>query len=190
MEKITNEFDPILDEGEEVIAVYKPNKARFFTGKILSYFFLGLWICWFPLLFLLPDENTGHAVFGTNPALAWILFALILVLPLAIAFPFIFLHYRHVLYGISGSRLLIKDGVIGVDYRTLELKNIGATDVNVGLVDKIIGKNTGTLSFGSNASPMTGNGRNGINVYRFVNVVEPYVVLKNIKSAIEKSKGE
>ena len=37
---------------------------------------------------------------------------------------------------------------------------------------------------------MTGNGRNGINVYRFVNVVEPYVVLKNIKSAIEKSKGE
>ena len=66
----------------------------------------------------------------------------------------IFLHYRHVLYGISGSRLLIKDGVIGVDYRTPELKNIGATDVNVGLVDKIIGKNTGTLSFGSNASPM------------------------------------
>jgi len=189
MDKITTEFDPILDEGEEVTAVFKPNKARFFLGRVLTYFFLGFWLCWFPLLMLVPDRDTGESVLGGNVALAWVIFAAVLVLPTLIALPFIFAHYRHVLYAVSGSRLLIKDGIVGVDYRTLELKNIGATDVNVGVLDKMMGRNTGTLSFGSNASPMTGNGRNGVNVYRFANVVGPYVVLKNIKAAIEKSKA-
>ena len=58
---------------------------------------------------------------------------------------------------------------------------IGAVDVYVSVIDKILRKNTGSVTYGSMASPMNGNTGS---LYRFSHIETPYETCKEIKTAI------
>jgi len=65
---------------------------------------------------------------------------------------------------------------------------IGAVNVYVSLIDKIIRKDTGSIMFGSTASPI--GGQNAGAGYRFNNIKAPYETCKDVKSFIDKYKKE
>jgi len=119
-------FSDILERGETVIKIYKPNAKRFWRGVRFSLFGL-----FFPPIF----------VFGT----------LFTVLTLGIG-PFLLLRFtkkgfNNTYYCYTNKRLIIRSGAIGIDYKSLEFKGINLTKVAVGFLDKKHG--TGNLFFSS-----------------------------------------
>ena len=73
----------------------------------------------------------------------------------------------------------MRSGVFGVNYQSLEYKDITSTSVSVGFLDK--GCNTGSLMF---VSPSV---HNGIGMW-FTHIENPYETMKEIKEYISSIK--
>ncbi len=136
-------FDDILEKDEKIIAVIKPNKKRYWKNLL----FFAIPLFWPHLIMMLVAS----------------LFTL----------PFFFAHgYNNLYYAYTNKRLIRRSGWIGVDYRCLEYKDVTATSVTVGFLDK--GCKTGSLGFSSPSvhagTPMT---------FSYVN--NPYDVMREIK---------
>jgi hypothetical protein len=98
------------------------------------------------------------------------------------------MYYYKLFYAYTNKRVIIRTGIFGVDYKSLDMAMIGAVNVYVSLLDKILQKNTGTLTFGSMASPMmTASGQAG-SMFRFANIEMPYDLYREIKNAIDEYK--
>lgn len=179
-------FNNILDKDEQVVKVFKPNKLKMF----FSMFFRWMWIwVWFLFLLLLEifgehlDENGN--VINETPWGAIIAFSVIIAVLIIINIVCFVLEYKKTYYAYTNKRVVIRRGIIGVDYKSLDMSMIGAVTVNVTLLDKIIHKNTGTIVFGSMASPINQNNF----MFRFANIVNPYDVYKEIKNCIDEFKN-
>lgn len=93
-------------------------------------------------------------------------------------FPFFVLKgYKNLYYAYTNKRLIIRKGIFGNTYESLEYKDITSTSVNVGLFDKK--SKTGSLVFVSPSShhehPM-----------KFCAIQNPYEEMNNIKEYINK----
>ncbi|MGN0960568.1 MAG: PH domain-containing protein [Christensenellales bacterium] len=174
-----NIFDLILDKDETIVEIFKPNKVKtYFKSIFCMTIFLLFFMVPFCLSLFIPEE-------GYEPLSAiWCLLPIGIFLICEIVFILLLnLHYKKTFYAYTNKRILIRTGVIGVDYKCLDLKSIGAMDVYVSLLDKIVGKNTGTLRFGSMSSPIT----NGATSYMFAHITSPYEVYKRLKEYKENS---
>lgn len=175
------EFENVLDNDEVVVKAWKSNKKRYYLGSWIWATIATLaGIIGAVSFALYPGEETipvlGVTGFICITAWASLFFA--------------WLYYRNVYYCYTNKRIIIKSGIIGVDYHSLYLKSITAINVHVGLLDKLAGKNTGTILFGA-ASNQIGGGQNGYNPYRFACLVDPYTLYKELKTTIdEQSKKE
>ena len=177
MEKV---FEEILDQDEKILKVIKPHKGKFYTYIGISSFFYGLILA---LLFLPTCFIESNETVTVFEPIMLIIPAAVFVLTIALTFLFAWLYYKKTFYAYSNKRVLIRTGIIGVDYKSLDLEMIGAVDVNVTLLDKIVHKKTGNISFGSMASPM-GYANSRYSSYRFSNIVLPYDEYKIIKNLI------
>lgn len=180
-------FNNILDKDEKILKVFKPSKLKMF----FSMFFRWFW-CWVWFLFLLLIEifgtrvdDAGNVIDGT-PWAAIIAFAVIIVVLITANIVCFVLEYKKTYYAYTNKRVVIRRGIIGVDYKSLDMSMIGAVTVNVTLLDKIVHKNTGTIVFGSMASPIAQNNF----MFRFANIVNPYEVYKEIKNSIDDFKNK
>lgn len=180
-------FNDILEKNETIIKVYKPQKTRFWFGTISSAII-------YPLLFLIWIIPTTLAFMREVEAISIpgiVVTIIISVLLLSILSACIIgsIAYKNRYYAYSNKRILIRSGIIGVDYRTLDFQSMTATSVRVGFVDKILGTKTGTIMFGSPSSPvvtMQGNsGARTANPYNFPNIERPYDTLREIKEYID-----
>ena len=181
MEKV---FEEVLDQDEKILKVIKPHKGKFYTYVGISSFFYGLI---FALLFLPVCFIESEGAVTVFEPIMLVIPAGVLVLTIILSFLFSWLYYKKTFYAYSNKRVLIRTGIIGVDYKSLDLEMIGAVDVNVTLIDKIVRKNTGSISFGSMASPM-GYAGSRYSSYRFSNIVLPYDEYKVIKNLIAEKK--
>ena len=77
--------------------------------------------------------------------------------------------------------------IFGVDFKSLDLSVIGAVNVYVSLLDKIVHKDTGSLKFGSPSSPIAGEDSSA---YGFSHISQPYETCKEIKVYIDSCKKE
>ncbi len=178
-DEIVRAFDPVLDEDEKIVKAIKPHKGKVYFSRLMTFglpllLFLGLML----LAICLPDEN-GEALVGSELVVAAVVVSAVFVLGLVLCLVFTWLYVKHTIYVVTNKRVVIRTGIIGVDFKSLDLKNIGASDVYVSLLDKMLQKNTGTLRFGSASSPMTAN-----NTYVIAHVQNPYELYKEIKSYI------
>ena len=139
-------FEDILDKDEKIVKIIKPSKSRYWK------FFL--------MPFIIP-------IFLPH-------FIVIMACTLFFIIPLLYAHsYKNLYYAYTNKRLIVRSGTIGVDFKTLDYKNIAATSVDVGLLDK--GKTkTGTLSF---KSPTTS--------IRFEYVEDPYNLMREIKEYMD-----
>ncbi|NLN50544.1 MAG: hypothetical protein GX149_02850 [Acholeplasmataceae bacterium] len=177
-----NEFSKILDDNETIIAAFKPNKFKFYFLNI--FFFTTGWIfifLIFLLIYLFPEDFSDQM-----PAFVFLILLGIFLVAAAIDCIFLMMTYNKRFYAYSNKRIIIKSGLIGVDYKSLDHKMIGAIDVRVDLSDKIVRRNTGSLRFGSQASPLAPQGA----LFRFSGIEDPYVVYRSIKKYIDSVKEQ
>ena len=171
----TNLFDVVLDADEKIIKTYKPNKVRSWFGVIaVAILFIAISI---PIVIAAISEGeTWYVVPGL------LAMCLIIEVPYVVLIPF---WINKTIYAVTNKRILIRTGYIGVDYKSLDYTLLGALTVNVSWVDKLIRKNTGSISFGSMASPMTHTQQSKFNFYYIQN---PYETYKEIKAIIDEHK--
>ena len=181
-------FNDIIDENEEIIAVLKPNARKFW------------WVVGLVLFFSIVVFNAIVAlmVWGiyANGEIAdiWTVWLTLIIaggVSLLAIIKVIFLAslaFRKRYYAYSNKRILIRSGVIGVDFRVMEYKLLGAMTVNVNVIDKILGGKTGSIHFGSASSPIMGfrGAHAAMNAFAFTHVEKPYELLRAIKKAIGK----
>ena len=171
-------FKPVMDNDEEILRIYRPDRVRAYFGTIMVC--LLMCICFIPIIiaaFVAPELERDIGM-----AIGCIVF---LVVFIVLSILMIALWCNKTIYAVTNKRILIRTGYIGVDYKSLNYDTVGALTVNVNWVDKLIHRNTGTLSFGSMASPMINNAN-----YRFsfLYIKAPYEVYKDLKNLIDSKK--
>ena len=170
MEKV---FDLVLEKDEKIIEIFKPNKIKTYFKSIFSFTLILICVL-MPLAvgMFVPEEGYEAA------SAIWCLLPIgLFVLGEIVFIAFLNMHYKKTFYAYTNKRVLIRTGVVGVDYKSLDLASVGAMDVYVSLLDKIVNKNTGSLRFGSMSSPIT----NGVSNYQFAHISNPYEVYKKMK---------
>ena len=173
-------FDPILGRDESVIETFKPNKIREVVLNLVG-LVLGIGIFIFlPILCIVLGLANSDGSEGDNPWLmlapCFIIFGVFL---LAGAVGIIF-GYKKKAFCVTNKRVIIRSGIIGTDFKTLEFDLVGGISVNVGIFDKMMKPNTGKISFASAASPVLNNGK-GVSTYVFTAIENPYDAYKRIK---------
>lgn len=169
-------FKPVLDADEEILKVYKPNKFRTYFGTFLVCIFITV-LFMIPIIASFLDTETSIAT-----SIGFIVFVVVFD---ALTLLLIALWYNKTIFAVTNKRILIRTGYIGVDYKGLDYDTIGALTVNVNWLDKLLKKDTGTLSFGSMASPMinTANYK-----FSFLYIKNPYEVYREVKAIIDANK--
>lgn len=142
-----NVFEEILEKDEQVVKVLKPNKSRYFKS------FFGM--------FYIP--------------IFWPHLIVLMVLSL-FTFPiWISKACNNTYYAYTNKRLIVRRGIFGNSYHSLEYKDITSTSVNVGFFDK--SSKTGSLVFVNPSShhehPMC-----------FAHIKNPYKEMNEIKEYI------
>lgn len=171
-------FEKILDKDEKIIKVFKPHKGKFFFTTLFSWGFSCLLIALFlACAIIFPDDG------GVFEPVLLIIPIGFFVLSMVLVLLFSSIYYKNVYYAYSNKRIIIRSGVFGVDFKSLDMSMIGAVNVYVSLFDKIIKKNTGSIMFGSTASPI--GYQTASTYYRFNNIQMPYETCKEVKSYID-----
>ena len=175
-------FEMILEKDEEIVKVVKPNKKKLMVS---------CW-AWFLSMWALTYACGVWIVFIPEIGLEWwiglVITAGSLVLPLIISIPFFGAYYKNRYYAYTNKRIIIRTGVFGIDYKGLDLIAIDAVNVYVSFFDKIVKKNTGSLKFGSKASPIINYGNGASGGYRFTHLEKPYDYYREIKEYIDAAK--
>lgn len=174
-------FQVVLDDDEEVIQVIRPHKGRAWFGMIVGLIVLALFMVPFGVMMIVfHDQGDGDSLgAGIGALVFWAILTAFGVVSIA-------LWSCKTVYAWTNKRVLIRTGYIGVDYKSLDLTMVGALSVNVTMVDKLLRRNTGTISFGSMASPMTAQNASKFN---FAFVYDPYRVYKEVKGYIDQKKS-
>ncbi len=180
-----NIFEPILDKDEKVIKIFKPHKGVLFFKSIFLTVLLLLFFYAFILIALIGSsiEQGNNELITSSVLMSLLGFFCVLIGVLIIQILLLIVYYKNIFFGYTNKRIVIRKGIFGVDFKSLDISMIGASTVHVSLIDKILRKDTGTLNFGSMASPMM-NSNGGINSFTFSNVTKPYEIYQEIKNYI------
>lgn len=173
-------FSHVLDDDEKIVKVFKPNKTKLFLSTIVTH---TLWMAFFLIIsvlgILFDTETDASPIYVLIPIGLYLAVLLIVIVLTNI-------YYKNVYYAYSNKRIIIRTGIFGVDYKSLDMNMIGVVDVYVSLLDKIAKKNTGSVTFGSAASPVI-DGKYSA-AYKFGHITMPYETCKEIKSYIAEHK--
>jgi hypothetical protein len=195
-----DEVKKIINQNEKVLWNGVPQLLPFIFSNILLVFF-GLFFLLISLGFfgifqattglfqeVLPQVNvTGDDLgfskvfssinFGMN-----IFFALFLVLPILFILNPLYMWalINKIHYVITDKRVIIKKGLIGTDFESIDYDKIQSMDIKVGVIDKIFGKNSGSIHIYSGRIESNGD-RSYSAPHSLVGVTDPYSVFEQLK---------
>lgn len=144
-------FKDVLETDETIVEIIKPIKKRYWRQLAVP--------------FAIP--------------LLWPHFLILLVLSLFTLPYFIAKGYNNLFYAYTNKRLLIRSGIFGTTFHSLDYKDITATTIQVGFLDRNL--NTGSLKF-SNPSVHAGK------PFSFLFIEKPYEKMRAIKEYISSVK--
>ena len=189
---IEEDIKRILDNDEEIIKTYRPNRKRFvFINFCLTclFFLIPIGVFIFGVLGLSGVvsfvNEAGEREFGGPIGL--MAFGGFGLLILAVHGISLFVRYKKTYYIVSNKRLIIRTGFIGADYKSIPLETVGVVDVRVDFLDKLVKNDTGTIVFGSASSPVV-NRENTI--FAFSHIDNPYQSYKEVKEIISNKQNE
>mgnify|MGYP000961816594 CR=1 FL=1 len=188
-----NQFEKILDKDEKIIKVFKPIKSKLYFATLVNVFLFSLFIA-IPVAIVLLVEFSFNPTSPLPEYLQIIIFIAVGIILYFIAIAILYFltwifakaYYNNLIFAYSNKRIIIRTGILGIDYKSLDMKMIGAINVYVSPIDKIHKKNTGTITFGSTASPISPE--KGLAPYRFSHVHDPYNLYREVKSVIDEYK--
>lgn len=175
-------FANVLDTKEKVIKVMKPNKLKLFVYWYSASFWIAFWIAFCSVL---PMLTSGAESGIIVPWQYYMIPAGVILLQFILTGVLAAVYYRNNYFAYTNSRVLVRSGIIGIDYKSLDMRYIGAINVKVGFWDKVLQRETGTITFGSMSSPMPNSRGMG---YNFAHIEKPYELYKEMKEVVEKVK--
>ena len=168
------ELDKVLDKSEKVLWEGKPNFLPFlFSSMLLS--LIGIVFMLSGLVVLVQGIMTGNLFFLLFPHF-WIGVAFVFGIPIYKA-----LVYKHTYYAITNKRVILQKGLIGRDFEIVDFDKITNAEVNVGVLDKLLSRNSGSILI-STAGTFTYGRRGPISrPYTLRHIPDPYKVFKFFK---------
>ena len=132
-------FTNILNKDEKIVKVIKPNKLKLF----MYWFTYSFWVCfWLAFCSVLPMLTSG---IEGGEVITWEYYMIpVGVIVLIFIFTAIFaeVYYRNNFFAYTNSRILIRSGIIGIDFKSLDMRYVGALNVKVGFWDKVLKRET------------------------------------------------
>lgn len=136
-----NSIEDILDSGENVLWREKPNKKDYICSKIFNMLPIAL-------IWLIFDGVMIGMIFGTGAIdsmkLGMILFLigffLLHLTPVWIWLGGIikgYLEIKNIEYAFTEKRIIVRSGVIGIDFRYIYYTDVQSVNLKVGLLDRI-----------------------------------------------------
>lgn len=172
-------FEQIKAENEIFVWTDKPDLLPFMTNLIPLFIFATIWgsIDFFVFIKPMLIENE-HSSSVDNFAIPFFVLHLAPVWIAVISLFYKPLSHKKTFYALTNQRILIRDGVIGTDFRTYSLKNISDLEVNIGLFDKT--NNTGTISFCTGHFDSKGKAEK----VNLIGIQKPYEIFKLIQQTM------
>lgn len=177
------EYQQVLNENEQILWEGKPVFWPFFLGNslfltlfglfwmgsmsafVVNYFFISSFIDSGPspfFIFLMPHFWIGLLMlFG--PTIYNVLV------------------YKHMYYVITDKRVIFQRGLIGRDFTMVDFDQITNADVSVGIVDKLLNKNSGSIHIATGGTFVTTKHGIRSNPYVLSHISNPYEVFKFLK---------
>lgn len=173
-------FAPILEEGEQLIAVLKPEKRRFVWARVISAGLLCLW--WVGIAFLVTYVSTLMAglPFTSYIAVPLIATGVLAILPFSVVLPLRLKEYHQTFYAYSANRVMTRKGVFSIKFKTASKNEIVNSEIGFTFSDKVFKTNTGTLIFTTRAGVYEENKNTGLGRVGFEAVERPFETLKGI----------
>ena len=178
----SNLFNNVLEKNEKVIKIIKPNKLKLFVYWLGYAFWINVWIA---LIGIIPMIGTS---LETNTSIPWQYYMIVvgvIVIIFVVTAILAQIYYKNNYFAYTNARILIRSGIIGIDYKSLDMRYVGALNVRVGFWDKVLKQETGTITFGSMSSPMATSKAVG---YNFAHIEKPYELYKEMKQVVEEVK--
>lgn len=169
------EFDKVLDAKEKVLWEGKPQFWPFFLGGTTAATLGGIIFLVMGAFVIALALQEGQYFVLLLPHF-WVGVALVFGVPVYNA-----LVYKHTFYAITDKRVLIQKGLIGRDFEMVDFDQITNAEVNVSVIDKLFGRDSGSILV-SSAGTLT-YGRHGpvAKPYTLRNISSPYDVFKFFK---------
>ena len=192
-------FNQVLLQGEQVIKTFRPHKGRFWLSR-LSHLIGLIPFMLFPTIILVLLLNNwgpfalmeGETYFpGFSLILGGLIGAMvgIPVFFFGIEAVFSIFWYKNRLYCFTNKRVMIQCGVFGRNFRFMDLQWATNSFVQISVLDRMLGKNTGSIKFSSMGNPMMNmNQMGGMGgpsmmgaMFYFLYVVNPHDILREIQ---------
>ncbi len=175
-------FEHLLDDNEEIIREIKPKKTPTTLGSWIGVGVLSLLaVVALVLAFVIDDSES------LVPML--VMAGLLLIGALICAFITV-VSFNKYLSCITNKKVIIRSGIIGIDFRVIELDSITTVDVITGLSDKLCGYKTSTIAFyNASNSCNTANGQ-GVSYKKnaFLHIENTNEIYKQVKALIKNAK--
>ena len=111
-------FTNVLDAKEKIIKVIKPNKLKLFVYWFSAAFWIGFWIAFCSILPMATSSfESGYVIpwqFYMIPVGAITLMFILVGILAAV-------YYHNNYFAYTNSRVLIRSGIIGIDYKSLDI---------------------------------------------------------------------
>ena len=177
------EIDKVLDENEKIFWEGKPKFWPFFLGGF-AFALFGLFFLAMGGLFILGGIASGNYLFLLLPHF-WVGVAIVFGIPVYKA-----LVYKYTYYAITNKRVILQKGLIGRDFEIVDFDQITNAEVNVGVLDKLLGRGSGSILI-STAGTFTYTRSGPIQKpYTIRNIENPYRVFKFFKKVMHAVKTD
>ena len=134
------EIDNIIGEGESILWRGKPKKSAYILGSFFKMFPIALIWLLFDGFFIFALCQTGENI----PPLA-IIFLIVFfafhLIPVWMWLSKVIVasrEYKNLDYAFTNKRIIIRSGIIGIDFQNIYYSEIQSVNLKVGLLDKIL----------------------------------------------------
>ena len=159
-------FKNVLERNENIVAEFVPNKTKFMFSSFVWTFLCFDLVLLFGTMWMFIE---GMILYG------FVTIA-IMIAVLVVVMVWCGMFHSTCSYAITNKKIIIRSGIFGVDFKTMDIKLVGAVNVEVTLIDKIVGKNTGTIYFYEHGNTNV--------IHKFAHIENPYEAYRQIKELI------
>lgn len=168
------EINKLLDTNEKIIWEGRPQFMPFFLSSFGGVLF-GLIFAVVGSVFVIQEVAKGNYLFILLPHL-WIGLFFVFGAPV-----YQLLVYKHTYYVITNKRVIIQKGLIGRDFEIVDFNQITNSQVNVGVLDKLVGVDSGSIFISTAGSVVLTSKGTRHRPNSLASITNPYEVFKLLK---------
>lgn len=174
-----NETAKVLNKDENVIWQGKPQYVPYLVSVIPAVIFGLVWLSassffFFSLLGKVPV-----------PFMLFVGFFVAIGVLITLGIPlYAVLVYKYIWYVITDKRVILQGGLIGRDFDFVDYDKVESAGVNVGVIDKVFGRNSGSIRIYANrlvyVSGKNGGGTRNV-PFNLAHITDPYAAFELFK---------